>query len=122
MELIQVLGREAANDPGEAALRTLGDLATAELVRFLNRAAGGPQPARREAAIRIIAETGTLKSAAGLVSLLQHQEPDIRAAAARGLARLNGGKDLGFNDQFWKGESRDAGQKAWEDWLKQNAK
>jgi hypothetical protein len=56
------------------------------------------------------------------VSLLQHPEPEIREVAARGLARLNGGKDLGFNDKYWQGESRDAGQKAWEDWLKQNAK
>lgn len=122
MELVQILGRESVNDPAEAALRMLGDLGTAELLRFLTRSAGGPQPERRSAAVRIIAETGSVKSAAALVSLLQHQEPEIRVVAAKGLARLAGGKDLGFNDAFWKSETRDAGQKAWEDWLKQNSK
>jgi hypothetical protein len=119
MEMVQALGREP---DAETALRSLGDLGTAELVRFLNKSVGNPQPARRTTAARIIAETGTTKSAAGLVSLLQYPEPEIRTVAARGLARLAGGKDLGFNEQYWKGESRDAGQKAWEDWLKQVAK
>lgn len=122
MELVQELGRVTPNDPAEAALRTLGDLATAEIARFLNRTAGGPQPARRAAGARIIAETGSLKSAAALVLLLQHSEPEIRVIASQGLARLNGGKDLGFNEAYWKGESRDAGQKVWEDWLKQHIK
>lgn len=120
MELVQILGRESANDPAEAALRSLGDLATAELVRFLTKSANGPQPARRAAAVKIIAETGTLKSAAGLQALLQNPEADTRVVAARGLARL-AGKDLGFNDAFWKGESLEKGQKAWDDWVKQNA-
>jgi hypothetical protein len=122
MELVQELGRVTPNDPAEAGLRSLGDLVTAEIVRFLNRTANGPQPARRTAGARAVAETGTLKSAAALVSLLQHSEPEIRVIAAQGLARLNGGKDLGFNEAYWKGESRDAGQKVWEDWLKQNVK
>src|SRR5579862_589632 len=122
MELVQILGRETANDPAEAALRSLGDLSTAELLRFLNRSAGGAQAERRGLAIRIIAESGTLKSAPALVSLLRDPEPEIRIAAAHGLGRLAGGKDLGFNDQFWKGETWDAGLKAWEDWVKQNAK
>jgi hypothetical protein len=121
-ELLQILGREAVNDPAEAALRSLGDLGTSELQHWLSRSAGAVQLARRTAAVRIIAETGTMKSAAALVSLLQHPEPEVRVIAAQGLARLAGGKDLGFNETFWKGETRDAGQKAWEDWLKQNSK
>jgi len=121
-ELVQDLGRQDANDPAEAALRTFGDLGTAELVRMLTRSANGPKPARRAAAVKIIAETGTMKSADGLLSLLQNPEADTRVVAARGLARLAGGKDLGFNDQFWKGESLEKGLKAWEDWVKQNAK
>jgi hypothetical protein len=119
MDLVQVLGRD---ETVEAALRSLGDLATPELVRFLIKSADGPLPARRISAVRIVSGSGTLKSAPALVSLLQHPEADIRVIAASGLARLAGGKDLGFNEQFWKGETRDAGQKAWEDWVKQNAK
>ena len=81
-----------------------------------------PQPARRAAAVKVISDTGTIKSAPGLLSLLQNPEADTRVVAARGLARLAGGKDLGFNDQFWKGEALEKGLKAWEDWVKQNAK
>jgi len=120
MELIEILGRESSNDPAEAALRLLADLATAELVRFLTKTANGPQPARRTAAVRIIAETGTMKSAAGMVSLLQNPEASTRVVAAQGLARL-AGKDLGFNEAYWKGETLEKGQKAWEDWVRQNA-
>jgi len=80
------------------------------------------QAERRLTATRIIGETGTIKSAPALVTLLQHSEPEVRVAAARGLARINGGKDLGFGDAVWKGESLAAGQKAWETWLKQNTK
>jgi len=122
IELVSILSKEKPNDPVEAALRPLGDLATPDLARYLARPLHPAQAERRAAAARIIAETGTLKSAPALVTLLQHSEPEIRVIAARGLTRLNGGKDLGFGDAVWKGEALDAGQKAWEAWLKQNSK
>ena len=121
-ELVGILSNERPNDPVEAALRPLGDLATPELSRYLSKQLHPAQAERRAAAARIIAETGTLQSAPALVKLLQHSEPEIRVIAARGLARLNGGKDLGFGEDVWKGEALDAGQKAWEAWLKQNSK
>jgi len=121
MELVGILSKEKP-DPVEAALRPLGDLATPELARYLARPPHPAQAERRAAAARIIAETGTLKSAAALVTLLKHSEPEVRVIAARGLARLNGGKDLGFGDAVWKGEALDAGQNAWGAWLKQNSK
>jgi ferric-dicitrate binding protein FerR (iron transport regulator) len=122
MDLIAILSKEKPNDPVEAALRPLGDLATPELARYLARPLHPAHAERRAAAARIIAETGTMKSAAALVTLLQHSEPEVRVIAARGLARLNGGKDLGFGESVWKGEALDAGRKAWETWLKQNSK
>jgi hypothetical protein len=122
MELVGVLSNQTPNDPVEASMRALGDLATPELARYLARPLHPAQAERRAAAARIIGETGTMKSAPALVALLQHAEPEIRVTAARGLTRLNGGKDLGFGDAVWKGESHDAGQKAWETWLKQNSK
>jgi len=69
----------------------------------------------------VLSENSPLKSAKELAGLLTHVDPEVRVLAARGLARLNGGKDLGYNDAFWKGAGRDAGQKAWEDWAKKNA-
>jgi hypothetical protein len=122
IELVNILAKEKPNDPVEAALRPLGDLATPELARYLGKSPHPAQADRRAAAARIIAETGTMKSAAALVTLLQNSEPEVRVIAARGLARLNGGKDLGFGESVWKGEALDAGKKAWETWLKQNSK
>lgn len=122
MELVNILSNQTPNDPVEAAMRSLGDLATPELARYLARPPHPTQAERRAAAARIIGETGTMKSAPALVALLKHPEPEVRVTAARGLTRLNGGKDLAFGDAVWKGESLDAGQKAWETWLKQNSK
>ncbi len=122
MEMVGILYNQKPNDPVEAAMRHLGDLATPELARYLARPLHPTQAERRAAAARIIGETGTMKSAPALVTLLQHAEPEVRVIAARGLTRLNGGKDLGYGDAVWKGESLAAGQKAWEAWLKQNAK
>jgi HEAT repeat protein len=119
---VGILSKEKPNDPVEAALRPLGDLATPELARYLSRPLHPAHAERRAAAARIIAETGTLKSAAALVQLLQHSEPEVRVIAARGLTRLNDGKDLGFGEAVWKGEALEAGQKAWGAWLKQNSK
>jgi hypothetical protein len=122
MEMSGILANQKPNDPVEAAMRALGDLATPELARYLARPLHPTQAVRRATAARIIAETGTMKSAAALATLLQHAEPEVRVIAAQGLARLNGGKDLGFGDAVWKGESLEAAQKAWETWLKQNSK
>jgi hypothetical protein len=122
MEMTGILSNEKPNDPVEAAIRPLGDLATPELARYLARPLHPTQADRRATAARIISETGTMKSAPALVTLLQHSEPEVRVIAARGLTRLNGGKDLGFGEAVWKGESLAAGQKAWETWLKQNTK
>jgi hypothetical protein len=121
IELVNILARETP-DPVEPAMKALGDLVTAELVRFLQRSTVAPQAQRRAAATRIIAEAGTMKSAAALVGLLQHPEPEVRVIAAQGLARLAGGKDQGFNDAYWRGDKLEAGQKVWADWLQKNSK
>ena len=121
-ELLSILAKQPGNDPAEAALRSLGELAAPGIARFL----GKPvlletQVARRRAAARAIADGATLKSAALLAGLLSHGEAQVRVLVAGGLARI-AGKDLGFNEDYWKGASVDAGKKAWEDWVKQNAK
>ena len=77
--------------------------------------------ARRKAAAQALADAATLKSAPLLAGLLSHREAQVRIIAAGGLARL-AGKDLGYKDDYWKGDKIEAGQKAWEEWVKQNAK
>lgn len=121
-ELLSVLSRETENDPAEAALRSLGELAAPGIARLLGKnVLLETQVARRKAAARAIADAATLKSASLLAGLLSHGDPQVRVLVAGGLARI-AGKDLGFKEDFWKGASVDAGKKAWEDWVKQNAK
>ncbi|MBI3855107.1 MAG: hypothetical protein HY293_05395 [Planctomycetes bacterium] len=121
-ELLSILSKQPQNDPAEAALRSLGERAAPGIARWLGRNnLIETQVARRRAAARAIADAATLKSAGLLAGLLSHGEAQVRVLIAGGLARI-AGKDLGFKEDYWKGESLDAGKKAWEDWLKQNAK
>jgi hypothetical protein len=121
-ELISVLAKEKENDPAEAALRSLGELAAPGIARWLGRNnLIETQVARRRAAARAIADAATVKSASLLAGLLSHGEAPVRLLIAGGLARI-AGKDLGFKEDYWNGASVDAGKKAWEDWVKQNAK
>jgi hypothetical protein len=119
-ELLSVLSKENP-DPAEPALRSLGELAAPAVARFLGRSVVETQVQRRAVAARILGDGVTVKTAGLLVPLLSHKESEVRIAGGRGLARV-AGKDLGFNDAFWKGVNVDAGVKAWEEWVKQNAK
>ena len=121
IELLSILSKQAENDPAEAALRSLGELAAPEVARWLSRSFLETQVARRKAAARALADSTTVKSASLLAGLLTHPEAQVRIIVAGGLARI-AGKDLGYKDDYWKGENREAGQKAWEEWVKQNAK
>jgi hypothetical protein len=121
-ELLTILANVKENDPAEAALRSLGELAAPGIARWLGRSVLETQVARRAAASRTLADAATMKSAPLLSGLLTHEEAQVRVILARGLTRLAGGKDLGYNDGYWKGDKLEAGQKAWEEWVKQNAK
>jgi len=119
-ELLAVLAKEIP-DPAEPALRSLGELAAPGIARFLGRSVLETQVKRRGVAAQVLSEGATIKSAALLVPLLSHKEVEVRIQGGRGLARL-AGKDLGYNDGYWKGDKLEAGQKAWEEWVRQNAK
>jgi hypothetical protein len=121
IELLSILSKQAQDDPVEAALRSLGELAAPETARWLGRSYLETQVARRKAAAGALADAATVKSAPLLAQLLTHQEAQVRVLVAGGLARL-AGKDLGYNEAYWKGDKLEAGQKAWEAWVKQNAK
>jgi len=121
IELVSILSRQAENDPAEAALRSLGELAAPEIARWLSRSTLETQVVRRKAAARALSDSATLKSAALLAGLLTHPEAQVRVLVGAGLARI-AGKDLGYNEAYWKGDKLEAGQKAWEEWVKQNAK
>ena len=120
-ELLAVLAKETP-DPAEPSLRSLGELAAPALAKYLGKAfLLETQVVRRAVAARALAAGVTIKSAALLLPLLSHKEAEVRIACGGGLARL-AGKDLGYNDAYWKGDKLEAGQKAWEEWVRQNAK
>lgn len=120
-ELLSVLAKDNP-DYAEPALRSLGELAAPALARYLSKTfLVETQVLRRAVAARALADAATVKSANLLVPLLSHKESEVRIAGGRGLARV-AGKDLGYNDAYWKGDKVDAGVKAWEEWVKQNAK
>jgi hypothetical protein len=119
-ELIAILAKETP-DPAEPALRSLGELAAPVLSRYLSKSVLETQVKRRAVAAQALADAATIKSAALLVPLLSHKEVGVRVQGGRGLARI-AGKDFGYAEDYWKGDKLEAGQKAWEDWVKANAK
>ncbi len=120
-ELIAILSKESP-DPAEPPLRSLGELAAPGIARFLSKTfLIETQVKRRAVAAQALADAATIKSAPLLVPLLSHKEAGVRVQGGRGLARI-AGKDLGYGEDFWKGDKVDAGVKAWEEWVKQNAK
>ena len=114
-EMLQELSVQAKDDPYEWALRSLGELAVPVLADFLRRPGEGP---RRIAAAKIVGEVATAKSAPLLLALLGSAEAETRVQAAKALARA-AGKDLGFPETYWRGESRAEGLRAWEAWTRE---
>src|SRR5205814_1268097 len=99
-ELISILAASPTNDPAEAALRSLGAFPVPHLIRYLKNSDHITQTDRRAAGARLVSENALLNSAKDLAGLLSHVDPEVRVLVARGLTRLNGGKDLGYNDAF----------------------
>ena len=108
-----------ANDPYEQAFRDSGIHGVTFLIGVLKLDPATQNYKRRIAAAKVVGDLAVLKQAPELVNLLKDAEPDVRVFAARGLKRL-AGDDLGHGDDYWKGDSRSAGESKWEAWLKAN--
>jgi hypothetical protein len=118
--MVSRLARTPENDPFEAALKSLGDASFAFIGQYLSTPSNPADAARRIAAARVMGEAATAATAAKLLPLLDNELPEVRVAAAKGLARV-AGTDLGSGDAYWKGEDRAAGLRAWEAWVSRNA-
>lgn len=118
-DLLRQLSFQAKDDPYEPAFRALGDLGIPVLAEYLGFAPVPIEAARRAAAARIVGDVATLRSAPQLLALLGNAEAEVRVQAARALSRV-AGKDLGFPEAYWRGESRADGRKAWDAWVKEN--
>ena len=109
-----------ADDPYEEGFRNSGTACVPFLIGVLKVDPARHDYKRRIAASHLVAKMAVLKQAPELIGLLKDVEPDVRVNIARGLKRL-AGDDLGHGDNYWKGDSRSAGEGKWAEWLKQNA-
>ena len=120
--MMQMLGRyqKGEEDLSDAGYRSLGEFSPPWLVaNYLKYPPTAQETTRRRAAAKIVADLGTKAQAPALVSLLQDPDVEVRLPAAKGLERV-AGTNLKFDEAYWKGDKLDAGQKAWDEWLKKN--
>lgn len=118
--LLSRLARVDKDDPFEASMKSLGEATFGLLGGYLAGPSNPADVARRVAAARVMADVATIKSAPLLLPLLDNETPGVRAAAAKGFARL-AGTDQGRGDAYWTGDDRAAGIKFWDAWLKDPA-
>ncbi len=118
--MLENLGFFKPVDPYEVGFRGLGERSVPYLLAYLKKSDPTAEGERRAAALKIIGDLASPALAPELATLLKDPEPEVRAAAARGLKRMTG-QDLGFDEAYWKGEQVEKGGAAWADWLKNNA-
>lgn len=94
------LGTKEKDDPYEAALRDLGDLAARPLAGYLKYPGSPSETLRRRGAARILSDVCPADFTAGLLPLLKDADMEVKASGIRGLKRLTG-KDLGDDEKGW---------------------
>jgi hypothetical protein len=114
--MLDRLGAVEANDPSEAGLRDLGELAAPELAKYVKIPTGAGDLPRRRVAARVLADIA--KNPLDLLPTLRDPDAQIRISGANGLKRLTG-EDLGKDDAFWSGDkAATEGWKAWDEKLR----
>lgn len=110
--MLAEIGQTKMRFLAEAEIRSLGDHCALPLLRHVTSAASRADAHSRRNAARILADIAPPTLAMDLVFLLEDGDGDVRAAAARGLARLTG-ETLGRDDAFWKSGDSAAGAADW---------
>jgi hypothetical protein len=123
-DILAQLGQIKGNFMEEQEIRGLGDRCVLPLSRYLEspRCAGESEHGRRITAARILADLAQPWSIPDLIRLLEHQDPDVRAYAAKGLERL-AGVNQGHRWDEWRRNPPEVMQptvKAWREWWKTN--
>jgi len=120
-DMFQMLGRykKGEEDLSDKGYRSLGTLSVTFLAKYLRTPPIPQETTRRRAAARILADIGTRAEAADLAATLKDPDADTRVILAKTLERL-AGTNLRFDEAFWRGEKREAGEKAWDEWVKKN--
>jgi FecR-like protein len=118
--MYQMLGRyKTGEDLSESGYRSLGEFSAPFLVKYLKYPPTPQETTRRRATAKILADVATKAQIPDLIGILKEPDADSRAAGAKGLERL-AGTNLKFDETYWRGASLDAGQKAWDEWVKKN--
>lgn len=110
--MLAEIGRTKMRFLAEAEIRSLGDHCALPLLRHVQSPASRADVFRRRNAARILADVAPPALATDLVLLLEDGDGEVRAAAARGLARWTG-ETLGRDDAFWMGDDFAAGAAEW---------
>lgn len=106
----------------EDELRRLGDDGAPPLLAYLKATRATPEIPQRSAAARIVADVAAARWIGELIDLLTDTNAEVRAQAARGLARLTG-RDQGYDMAAWQtqsAESCESGQRKWVEWWSAN--
>ena len=114
-ELMARVGRAKMSFLYERDIRGLGEYSALPLLRFVESTLSEEDVDRRRHAATILADVAPAWMVPDLIVLLSDTEPDVRAAAARGLARLTG-QTQGMSAEQWH-ESPEVWQGAYERWL-----
>jgi ferric-dicitrate binding protein FerR (iron transport regulator) len=119
--LLARIGRTKLAWMYEQDLRNLGEYGALPLLRYVQSAPSRQDVERRHTAINVLADTAPIWLAPDLIALLEDDDPVVRVASARGLARLSG-SDLGFPAEEWDADPADlaAGVAAWNQWWLQH--
>jgi hypothetical protein len=100
----------------EDELRRLGDDGVPPLLAYLYATRTTPEIPQRAAAARIVADVAATRWIGEMIDLLADANAEVRAQAARGLARLTG-RDQGFDVAAWKTQSAETCESAQQKWV-----
>jgi hypothetical protein len=113
--LLAQIGRTKISTLYEQEIRTLGEHGVLPLVRFVQSPLGKEDPARRSAAMEIVADLAPVWLIPDLIDLLENPDPYVRRQAAATLERLTA-LDMQLSPADWQAAPDDAQAMALENW------
>lgn len=116
--LLARLGEAKLSFLYEREIRGLGEHSVLPLTRYVQSPLSAESPARREAAMRILADLAPARSIPDLIGLLADADPQVRYHAATALERLTG-QTQGRTPEQWRSDPLPAtaeSQQAWARW------
>jgi hypothetical protein len=98
--LFEMMGQSKVAYLTEEEIKSYGSACTIPIARYLESPACRGDLAQRRKAARILADIGDWYAVDAFLSLLEDEDAEVRAHAARGLRRVTG-QDFGWGESFW---------------------